>query len=318
MPTGVKHALILLTGLLVVAPAAPALELALPSGSVLSADATVPLRRYAVPVGPFEAGNVPSIEIEGAVRQQAWRIPGESRTSLQIMRPLREQITDAGYELLLDCAGPVCGGFDFRFGTEVLTAPHMFVDLVDYQFLSAQGTDADGRTHYVTLIASPVGGQGYIQMTDVVVDQTERSGEDGLFSSPSVPPVQPQVLDLQAALLELGHVVLTDLAFESGSDILGPGPFESLERLAAFLAADEARRVALVGHTDAVGALETNVDLSRRRADAVLKRLVDRYGASSGQLESGGMGYLAPVAPNLTAAGREANRRVEAVLLNTQ
>ncbi|MCR9113710.1 MAG: OmpA family protein, partial [Rhodobacteraceae bacterium] len=36
------------------------------------------------------------------------------------------------------------------------------------------------------------------------------------------------------------------------------------------------------------------------------------------QLEAGGMGYLSPLTTNLTPEGREANRRVEAVLLNTE
>ena len=45
---------------------------------------------------------------------------------------------------------------------------------------------------------------------------------------------------------------------------------------------------------------------------------MSRYEVPRAQMESNGMGYLSPVAPNTTEAGREANRRVEAVLLNAE
>ena len=46
------------------------------------------------------------------------------------------------------------------------------------------------------------------------------------------------------------------------------------------------------------------------------QRLIDRYQIDPARLEGEGMGYLAPVGSNLTPEGREANRRVEAVLLS--
>ena len=72
----------------------------------------------------------------------------------------------------------------------------------------------------------------------------------------------------------------------------------------------------LVGHTDAVGALEQNISLSRRRAQSVRARLIDRHGVAADRLQAEGMGYLAPGASNLTAEGRELNRRGEGGLLS--
>ena len=45
-------------------------------------------------------------------------------------------------------------------------------------------------------------------------------------------------------------------------------------------------------------------------------RLISEYGIDPARIEAEGMGYLAPVASNLTEAGRQANRRVEAILLS--
>jgi OOP family OmpA-OmpF porin len=44
-------------------------------------------------------------------------------------------------------------------------------------------------------------------------------------------------------------------------------------------------------------------------------RLIEEYGIAAARLEAQGIGYLAPIASNLSAEGREANRRVEVVLL---
>jgi OOP family OmpA-OmpF porin len=123
---------------------------------------------------------------------------------------------------------------------------------------------------------------------------------------------------LPAVLENTGHMALSDLRFESGSSTLGPGPFESLVALSDYLLQNPDRRIALVGHTDSSGSLEGNIALSRQRATSVQTRLIEAYGVPSTQLEADGTGYLAPIASNLTAEGREANRRVEAVLLSTE
>ena len=104
--------------------------------------------------------------------------------------------------------------------------------------------------------------------------------------------------------------------FDTGSDALDPGRYESLARLAAFLGEHPAMVVALVGHTDSIGGLEQNISLSKRRAESVKARLTGTYGIAPERVQAEGMGYLAPVASNLTPEGREANRRVEAVLLS--
>jgi OOP family OmpA-OmpF porin len=119
---------------------------------------------------------------------------------------------------------------------------------------------------------------------------------------------------LAAALAQTGAVALDDLTFATGSAQLGPGDFASLRDLAAYLAGNPDRTVALVGHTDASGDLAGNVALSRARAASVRDRLVRDYGAPADRVTAEGVGYLAPRATNLTPEGRTLNRRVEVVL----
>jgi OOP family OmpA-OmpF porin len=121
--------------------------------------------------------------------------------------------------------------------------------------------------------------------------------------------------DVVARLVQEGHAILGDLDFGSGSDQLGGGTFSSLDTLAAFLRFNSNAVVAIVGHTDSIGDLDENIALSKRRAEAVRKRLVDAYAIAGDRIAAEGMGYLSPVASNLTAEGRTANRRVEVILL---
>ena len=293
-----------------------ALDLSLPTSATLSAEIIEDPGSYQLPVGPFEESALPSLEIEGRLVQQAWRLEAQSITTLQILTPLRDQLQRDGYETLLDCSGRECGGFDFRFTTRVMPAPDMFVDLLDYRFMSLRQGGDGASSGYVSLLVSRIGVTAYVQVIHVAPQ-----GSAGVSVKADARESLPRTIGAQPvakSLLEQGHVILTDLNFQSGSSELGEGPFASLVDLAAFLKADAALRVALVGHTDTVGGLDPNIALSKRRARSVLERLVTAHDVPRAQLDAEGMGYLAPIAPNLDKAGREANRRVEAVLLNSE
>lgn len=285
-------------------------DLSVPAGAVATRDTLQNPGAYAMPVGPWtREGGLPIERIEGRVQVQGFRIDASGLTPLQLVLPLREQLQDQGFEPVLDCAARSCGGFDFRFSTFVLPAPQMAVDLTNYHFLTARAEDGSG----VSILASRAGPSAYLQIIRAGRGGTT-SGSVAKADAPRPAPVAVTG-DLASALTGQGHVILPGLAFGSGSANLGEGPVASLDELAAFLAANAAARLVLVGHTDATGSLEGNVALSRKRAQAAVEYLVARHGIARDRISAEGAGYLSPVATNLTDAGREQNRRVEAVLL---
>lgn len=299
--------------LLVAGPLLAAVELDLPAGARLTAEEQSARDSHLVPAGAWSLEDgVPGLRAEGAVTRRVWRFDAPGRTTLQLIAPLREQLRAQGFEVLFECRDRACGGFDFRFGIEVLPAPAMYVDLTRYRFLSALRVRGDGAADYVTLLASRTDRAGYLQLIHVA-----SGGAGPLETRAPAAPAEGSSLPLGEALEARGHAVLEGVDFGSGAADLPDRPYAALDALADYLDAGPGRVVVLVGHTDAVGALDGNVALSRARAEAVLRRLVERHGVPPAQLRAEGVGYLAPVATNRTAAGREANRRVEAVLAST-
>ncbi len=299
------------------AQASAAQVLRLPSHAQTITDNTAFPDSYALPTGPFADGHLPERVVEGRVTRQTWRIPTQGITTLQVLAPLRTQLDEAGYEVMFECDTRACGGFDFRFETEVLPPPDMYVNLADFRFLSARNS-AQG---YIGLLVSRSENSGFVQLIHVAPgssppDKVAVTTPNASAQDPAQNRDRSEPPPLAHALVQDGHVVLSDLTFGTGSSGLGQGDFPSLAALADFLAAKPERRIVLVGHTDTVGALDRNITLSRARAASVLERMVTLYNIDRAQVSAEGAGYLAPRVSNATKAGREANRRVEAVLLS--
>lgn len=265
-------------------------------------------------LGPHDGSALPTQVQTGAASRAVWRIDAPGLTTLQIMERLQDQLLSQNWEVLYACHAPACGGFDFRFALDVADAPAMYVDLGDYRYLAARRAGAEGPEH-LALLVSRSALLGFVQVDHIGprAAQIATTGQPRL----TAPVPAAEVGTIGEALERDGHVILADLAFETGSATLGEGPYASLAALAEYLNARPDRQVALVGHTDSEGSLDGNIALSRRRAGSVLERLATAYGVPRQQLDAQGMGYLSPVAPNLTEEGREANRRVEVILLST-
>jgi len=126
-----------------------------------------------------------------------------------------------------------------------------------------------------------------------------------------------QVVADAAALLDdinrSGHAVLQGVYFDTDTAVIKAESSAALAEIAKLLDAHPDLTAYVVGHTDMTGSLEHNVDLSQRRAAAVVEALETRYGISRDRLTARGVGPLAPIGSNDTEAGRALNRRVELV-----
>jgi outer membrane protein OmpA-like peptidoglycan-associated protein len=108
-------------------------------------------------------------------------------------------------------------------------------------------------------------------------------------------------------------VDMPDVLFDTGKYTLKPGARERLAKVAGILMAYPDLHVQVEGHTDNVGGVEFNQQLSEKRAAAVRDFLVQQ-GVKSTDIQSRGFGMDQPVATNATPAGRQLNRRVDLVV----
>lgn len=101
--------------------------------------------------------------------------------------------------------------------------------------------------------------------------------------------------------------------FESGSAYITDASKSRVDSFAKFLLKNRGSMVKIIGHTDSVGSAKSNLELSKRRANAVKQALLIR-GVSAARLYAQGRGESRPIASNDTLSGRAMNRRIEAEL----
>lgn len=119
---------------------------------------------------------------------------------------------------------------------------------------------------------------------------------------------------LEEGLLEEKRVDVYGIYFDFDSDRIRPESEPVLQEIASILKRHPEWRLSIEGHTDNVGGNgQYNLELSRRRSEAVRKALVSRFGISDDRLSSGGYGAAVPKDTNDTPRGRARNRRVELV-----
>ncbi|MBK0401047.1 OmpA family protein [Limibaculum sp. M0105] len=286
-----------------------------PEGAIQTGTRSQPFDRYDLPVGAYGPAGPNALSLEGEVVMRAYRVEDPAATTADTIAGYRERLDALGFMPVFSCRTGECGGFDFRFAVALLPAPAMLIDTADFQQLSMRREAEDGGSVYVSVLASRVLGQVYVQTVTV------RPGERALRVTPSpgveaatdtliLPQDEKSLFD---RLMAKGHVPVEGLVFETGGARLSPGSDEALDMLARLLSRNSDIRVAIVGHSDNQGALAANVELSRARADAVMAALAER-GVAPDRMEAHGAGWLAPVAANDTEAGRALNRRVELVL----
>ena len=110
-----------------------------------------------------------------------------------------------------------------------------------------------------------------------------------------------------------GHIVVAGILFDTGKADVKPESAAALTEISKLLQENPKLKLFVVGHTDNVGALAANLDLSKRRAAAVVQVLTTQYSVAADRMSSVGDGPYSPISTNDSEDGRAQNRRVELV-----
>ena len=235
--------------------------------------------------------------LEGRITRIAYRTnPGPS--ILEVSRNFEAQLAKAGFETLLACDTDACGGIPFSEAIDALPMPQMWVDGFNYRYFAGRKMNG-GRETYASIIVSENNRDIYTQLVIAEVAAMENKMVDAAV--------------MAKGLRDTGRIALYGIYFDTDRTEVKPESRPTLEQIAKLLAAQVSLSVYIVGHTDNQGPYAYNLDLSRRRAEAIAAELVKNYGISAPRLRTAGVGLLAPIGPNTTDAGRALNRRVELV-----
>ena len=119
--------------------------------------------------------------------------------------------------------------------------------------------------------------------------------------------------EMAKAIADTGRIALYGIYFDFNKAEVKPESDPTIEQIAKLLKENPALKLLVAGHTDNVGGFSFNMDLSQRRAGAVISALSARHGIAKDRLMPVGVSFASPVASNKTEEGRAKNRRVELV-----
>ncbi len=163
------------------------------------------------------------------------------------------------------------------------------------------------ETKYVDVprLVAPGAPLNYIRFTpDGLADGEERAFINNLR-------VAEGGLDLRKQLISEGKVTTNGILFDSGSANIQPQSMGIILQISQVLKQESAMKLKIVGHTDGDGDDASNMELSKKRAEAVKSALQSVYGISGDRLTTDGKGESEPVGDNNNADGKAQNRRVE-------
>ena len=246
----------------------------------------------------FKDGNpADARRLEGRITRIAYATkPGPS--ILEVSRNFETQLAKAGYETLVACDTDACGGIPFTEAIDVLPIPQMWVDGFNYHYYAGRKVEG-GRETYASVVVSENNREIHAQLTVAELGAIENKMVDAAA--------------MAKGLGETGHIALYGIYFDTDKTVIKPESRPTLDQIAKLLAGQPQLSVFIVGHTDNQGAYDYNLDLSRRRAEAIAAELVKSYRIAQARLRTAGVGFLAPVGSNASDAGRALNRRVELV-----
>jgi OmpA-OmpF porin, OOP family len=269
--------------------------------------------------------------LEGAHTRIAYLLPAE-RSPLEVLRNYQDEIKSNGGKVLFECKGAECGGDpDNSSGggggnmslAMYLYPPERVIDahgsngwcalaenITDQRYTAAELPQSG--THVSVLAYTIVAPDrsdpclGFNGRTIAVVDIIEAKDREKKM-------VTVDAGEMAKSIDATGRVALYGIYFDFNKADVKPESDETLEQIAALMKKNATLKLLVVGHTDNIGSFPFNMDLSQRRAAAVVAALISRFSVGKERLTPVGVSFASPVAPNKTDEGRARNRRVELV-----
>jgi OOP family OmpA-OmpF porin len=267
--------------------------------------------------------------LEGVHTRLVYLIP-ENVSPLEVLRNYQEGIKSKGGEILYECKEQECGGDPSRGSHggggnmslsmylrpsehikdqrgspgECAQAPKIAEQRYTVGALSESGAHLSVLAF--TIKEWPGTCPAFVGRTIAAVDIIQPKQREQKM-------VTIKAEEMARKISDTGSIALYGIYFDFNKADVKPESQPTLEQIAGLLKGDPKLKLLVVGHTDNVGTFQFNMDLSQRRAAAVVSSLVAGFGIDKSRLTPAGVSFASPVASNRTEEGRAKNRRVELV-----
>lgn len=278
-------------------------------GATIQAQSRQDFEAYTAPLGPADKSErkfKKEEQLEGKVAKTLYQAPAGA-SPLAVSRTYQDALKQSGFEILYACAPKQCNQEGRAAVTLGYSGTYMRQlggrspeDSATYLFTARHPKN----NVYVVVVAFHIYGDP--SRVFYTVDVVE------------VKPMQTEMVVVKAEALagdiaKTGHASIYGIYFDTGKAVIKPESKPVINEIAKLLNSQATLRLHVVGHTDNVGTLPSNMTLSKQRAEAVVNSLVNDHRIAASRLIANGVGPLAPVASNAAEEGRAKNRRVELV-----
>ena len=249
---------------------------------------------FVLPLGPPTQQVPPAYEksqpLEGLVSRYTYLAPQE-RTPAEVFRNYRQEFARLGLQTLYEKGADARGWFGPTFQTiasEDDLGQILFYNEAQERVLVARSKDA-APTHYYLFVTA---------FRDGVVPERLQESVTKERALAHLVVIAPEKMEermafvnageMSRSLSDAGRVALYGIHFDTDSDAIRAESLPTLQEIAKLLAAEPSLRLSVVGHTDGQGGAAHNLDLSRRRAESVVRELTTKLGVSRERLDSFG------------------------------
>ncbi len=257
--------------------------------------------KFYILLGPVKSASDKDIQnakkekIQGKITKIQYQVSKE-RSPLEVFKNYEEAVKKANFDILYSASDGDIAGIRKFLSSYFWNVYASKDDEKNFFYLSAKN-----KNKKITLSVCVLPGfDGPIVLLGIV---ETKEVETGLI----------QAKDIYERIKNEGKVAIYGIYFDFDKADIKPESKPTIEEIAKFLKEHPEIKLYIVGHTDNIGKLEYNLDLSKRRAESVVRELTEKYGIEKNRLKPFGVGPLAPVASNDTEEGRAKNRRVELV-----
>ena len=240
-----------------------------------------------------------SLDLEGELTRITYKVKDKTST-FKVYSNFESALKSSGFNEIFSCTGSACG-MQGTWGYALEQKKLLNGKQQTIRYFIGKKTVSDKNVYVAVYVMEKSTAEVLVGLNVVETKQMQNN------------LVAVDVSSLQQQLSENGKVAVYGIHFDVDKANLKADSAKTLVAIRQLLEANADLKLYVVGHTDDTGSLQHNLELSQRRAKAVVTELVSKYGIAEDRVSSFGAGPYAPVATNGNETGKAKNRRVELV-----